>query len=100
MITTFTLGERITHRSRTSAAMTLLAAATGLGYAIGAGIAGQLADWGGQTPAFAVTVGAGVVAILVSWGGSSVVPRSEAAAAPRSQQLGRESCRGRAGQYG
>ncbi|NYG58208.1 MFS family permease [Nocardioides daedukensis] len=85
MITTFTLGERITHRSRTSAAMTLLAAATGLGYAIGAGIAGQLADWGGQTPAFAVTVGAGVVAILVSWGGSSVVTRSEEAAASRSQ---------------
>ncbi len=68
MITTFTLGERITPPSRTGAAMTLLAAATGIGYALGAAVAGQLADWGGYTPAFAVTVTAGVLAVLVSWG--------------------------------
>jgi predicted MFS family arabinose efflux permease len=76
MITTFTLGERITHPSRVGAAMTLLAAATGLGYAVGAAIAGQLADWGGQTPAFAVTVAAGVVAVLVSWGSRRLLARS------------------------
>ncbi|WP_067439460.1 MFS transporter [Nocardioides jensenii] len=82
MITTFMLGERITHPSRIGAAMTLLAAATGLGYAIGAAIAGQLADWGGQTPAFAVTVAAGFVALVVSWGGRPVLERAAAAAAP------------------
>ncbi|KQY63760.1 MFS transporter [Nocardioides sp. Root140] len=76
MITTFTLGERITPPARTGAAMTLLAAATGLGYAVGAAIAGRLADWGGQTPAFAVTVAAGVVAVVVSWGGSRVLART------------------------
>ncbi|KRF15776.1 MFS transporter [Nocardioides sp. Soil796] len=76
MITTFTLGERITPPARTGAAMTLLAAATGLGYAVGAAIAGRLADWGGQTPAFAVTVAAGVVAVVVSWGGSRVLTRT------------------------
>src|SRR3546814_11001922 len=69
MITTFTLGERITHRSRTSAAMTLLAAAPGLGYAIGAGTACPPAAGGGQPPAFAVPGGGGVVAIRVCWGG-------------------------------
>ena len=51
MITTFTLGERVTPASRTGAAMTALAAAMGLGYAIGAALAGRLADWGGDTPA-------------------------------------------------
>lgn len=75
MITNFMLGERITHPSRIGTAMTMLAAATGLGYAIGAAIAGQLADWGGQTPAFAVTVAAGVIAVLVSWGARTVLHR-------------------------
>lgn len=82
MITTFTIGERITPRSRTGAAMTLLAAATGLGYAIGAALAGQLADWGGQTPAFAVTVGAGVMATVVSWSAAGLLDRAEAEAIP------------------
>lgn len=67
MITTFTLGERITPPSRTGAAMTLLAAATGLGYAVGAAVAGRLADWGGHTPAYAVTVAAGALAVAISW---------------------------------
>ncbi|MDT0202876.1 MFS transporter [Nocardioides sp. AE5] len=78
MITTFQLGERITHASRVGAAMTMLAAATGLGYALGAAIAGQLADWNGQRPAFAVTVAAGVVAVLVSWSSSRLLTRAEA----------------------
>lgn len=66
MITNFSIGERITDPSRTGAAMTLLAAATGAGYAVGAAIAGRLADSGGATPAFAVTVTAGALAVLVS----------------------------------
>lgn len=61
MITTFTLAERITPPRHTGAAMTLLAGATVLGYAVGAAAAGQLADWGGHTPAYAVTVTAGVL---------------------------------------
>lgn len=81
MITTFTIGERITPRSRTGAAMTLLAAATGLGYALGAAIAGQLADWGGQTPAFAVTVAAGAIAVLVSWSCGGLLTRAATTAA-------------------
>ncbi len=66
MITTFTLAESITPVQRTGAAMTLLAAATGMGYAVGAAVAGRLADLGGETPAFAVTVAAGVLAVTVS----------------------------------
>jgi len=76
MITTFTIGERVTPLSRTGAAMTLLAAATGLGYAVGAAVAGRLADWGGHTPAFAVTVGAGVLAVSLSWAGRGTLARS------------------------
>ncbi|EWT07397.1 MFS transporter [Intrasporangium chromatireducens Q5-1] len=77
MITTFMLGARVTSAARTGAAMTLLAAATGLGYALGAAIAGRLADWGGHTPAFAVTVGAGVLAVLVSWSGAATLTRAD-----------------------
>ena len=79
MITTFTIGERITPPSRTGAAMTLLAAATGLGYALGAAVAGRLADWGGHTPAYAVTVAAGVVAVTVTLAGRSVLRRASRA---------------------
>ena len=79
MITTFTIGERITPPSRTGAAMTLLAAATGLGYALGAAVAGRLADWGGHTPAYAVTVAAGVVAVTVTLAGRSVLRRTSRA---------------------
>jgi MFS family permease len=77
MITTFTLAERVTPPSRTGAAMTVLAAATGLGYAVGAALAGRLADWGGHTPAYAVTVGAGAAAVLVSWACRRVLERAE-----------------------
>lgn len=76
MITTFTLAERITPASRTGAAMTALAAATGLGYAVGAASAGRLADWGGHTPAYAVTVGAGVAAVVVSWACARMLTRA------------------------
>jgi predicted MFS family arabinose efflux permease len=79
MITTFTIGERITPPSRTGAAMTLLAAATGLGYALGAAVAGRLADWGGHTPAYAVTVVAGLVAVTVTLAGRPVLRRASRA---------------------
>ena len=82
MITTFTLAERVTPPARTGAAMTALAAATGLGYAVGAAVAGRLADRGGHLPAYAVTVCAALLAGVVSWGGSAVLRRADAAARP------------------
>lgn len=81
MITTFTLGERVTPPSRTGAAMTVLAAATGLGYAVGAALAGRLADWGGHTPAYAVTVVAAALAVALSWAASGILRTSETSAA-------------------
>ncbi|MFY0406677.1 MFS transporter [Solicola sp. PLA-1-18] len=66
MISNFTLGERIVPPSRVGAAMTLLAAATGVGYALGSSLAGRLADTGGHTPAFAVTVTATAGAVVLS----------------------------------
>ncbi|CAG7574454.1 hypothetical protein FB554_2636 [Barrientosiimonas humi] len=77
MITTFTLGERVTAPSRTGAAMTLLAGATGLGYAVGAAVAGRLADHGGHTPAFAVTICAGALMLLTAWLGGPVLQRGQ-----------------------
>lgn len=84
MITTFTLAERSTPPRRLGAAMTTLAAMTGTGYALGAALAGQLADLGGYRPAFAVTVIATMVAACLAWSGSLTVRRALAAA--RTQQ--------------
>lgn len=77
MITTFTLAEQITPVWRTSTVMTLLAAATVLGYALGASLAGQLADRAEQTGAFAVTVGAALTAFLVSTLGGGALRRAQ-----------------------
>lgn len=66
MISNFTLGERAAPTARVGAAMTLLAAATGLGYALGSATAGRLADASGHTAAFAVTVSAGAAAFGLS----------------------------------
>ena len=66
MISNFTLGERAAPPARVGAAMTLLAAATGLGYALGSATAGRLADTSGHTGAFAVTVAAGAAALALS----------------------------------
>ncbi|MFV0533786.1 MAG: hypothetical protein ACK5MR_09050 [Cumulibacter sp.] len=66
MITMFSMAEQLTESTRTGAAMTLMAAATGLGYALGSSFAGRLADAGGATPAFAVTVCAGALAVMIS----------------------------------
>lgn len=68
MITTFTLAEVITPMPRVGAAMTLLAAATGLGYACGTTISGYFADEHGATGAFAVTVTACVLGAALAVG--------------------------------
>nr|WP_246283610.1 MFS transporter [Nocardioides perillae] len=72
MITVFTAGERVAPPARVGAAMTLLAGATGIGYAVGSSTAGRLADAvgtsvadGGHTAAFAVTVAAGCGALVL-----------------------------------
>ncbi|MDR7254771.1 MFS family permease [Nocardioides sp. BE266] len=65
MIAVFSLAERVVPPSRIGAAMTMLASATGLGYAVGSSLAGRLADASGATAAFGVTVGATVVAVLL-----------------------------------
>ncbi|MCK9822731.1 MFS transporter [Nocardioides cavernae] len=62
MIAVFSLAERVVPPARVGAAMTMLASATGLGYALGSSLAGRLADASGATAAFGVTVGATVVA--------------------------------------
>jgi MFS family permease len=46
--------------------MTLLAGATGIGYAVGSAVAGRLADVHGHPGAFGVTVAAGVCAAVLS----------------------------------
>lgn len=66
MIGVFSLGERVVPAGRTGAAMTALASATGVGYALGSSIAGRLADLSGHRAAFAVTVAATVLALLVA----------------------------------
>jgi MFS family permease len=66
MISNFALAGILVPLHRVGTAMTLLAGATGIGYALGASIAGRLADDGGHTPAFAVTIGAAGVAVLLA----------------------------------
>jgi MFS family permease len=75
MITVFALAERITHPRRVGAAMTLLAGTTNLGYATGSSLAGRLADWGGHTPAYAVTVVAALLAVLLASSSLPVLSR-------------------------
>jgi MFS family permease len=75
MISIFTLGERSAPPARVGAAMTLLAAATGLGYALGAGVAGRLADVQGHGGAFQVTVAAGGAALLLAAAARPVLRR-------------------------
>jgi MFS family permease len=68
MIAVFSLAERVVPPARVGAAMTTLASATGLGYAVGSSLAGRLADESGATAAFAVTVGATVLAAALMTG--------------------------------
>ncbi len=85
MITTFTVGERIAPTARVGAAMTLLAAGTGLGYAVGSALAGRLADLHGHTGAFSVTTAVTAVALVVAAAAYPLLGRalSVAAAAKR-----------------
>ena len=80
MIGVFTLGERIVPSARVGAAITVLASATGVGYALGSSIAGRLADAHGHTAAFAVTVAATVFAVVLA---GSQQRRLRRAAGPR-----------------
>jgi MFS family permease len=75
MISVFMLGERAAPVQRVGAAMTLLAGATGIGYAIGSATAGRLADVHGHPGAFAVTVGAGVAAAALAAASQPVLRR-------------------------
>jgi predicted MFS family arabinose efflux permease len=65
MIAVFSLAERVVPAARVGAAMTTLASATGLGYALGSSLAGRLADQSGAPAAFGVTVGATVLAVAL-----------------------------------
>lgn len=65
MIGVFTIAERVVVPARVATAMTVLASATGLGYAVGSSAAGRLADGHGHTAAFAVTVGAMMLAVVL-----------------------------------
>lgn len=80
MICVFTMAERITPQRRLGAVMTVLSGATGVGYAVGSTVGGRLADWGGHTPAYAVTVAAGVVATTLAFAAGRSLRREQAAA--------------------
>ena len=87
MISVFMLGERAAPASRVGAAMTLLAGATGIGYAVGSAVAGRLADVHGHTGAFAVTVAAAMSAAVLAAASQPLLRRlgrSPPAAEPRS----------------
>jgi MFS family permease len=66
MISNFALAGILVPLHRVGTAMTLLAGATGVGYAAGASIAGRLADDHGHTAAFAVTISAAGLAVLLA----------------------------------
>lgn len=66
MISNFALAGILVPVHRVSAAMTMLAGATGIGYALGAAVAGRLADAHGHAAAFAVTVSAAALALVVA----------------------------------
>lgn len=66
MISNFALAGHIVPPARVGAAMTMLAGATGVGYALGSSVAGRLADQGGHTPAFSVTVTATGLAFMLA----------------------------------
>ncbi len=71
MISNFALAGVLVPIRRVGAAMTMLAGATGIGYALGAAVAGRLADHADHDahhPAFAVTVTAATLAVLLALG--------------------------------
>ncbi|MBC7595955.1 MAG: MFS transporter [Kineosporiaceae bacterium] len=66
MISNFAMAGHLVPPARVGAAMTMLAGATGVGYALGSSVAGRLADQGGATQPFAVTVTAAALALLLA----------------------------------
>lgn len=76
MITTFTLGELITSRGHITTAMTLLAGATGLGYASGAAIAGRLVTDTDASGAFHTTLVATATAVVLAWAAKPLLSRT------------------------
>jgi MFS family permease len=81
MIGNFTMAERAAPPARLAAALTLIAGATGVGYALGSAVAGRLADHSGHTAAFAVTVAAGGAAALLALLAQPLVRRLDGAPA-------------------
>lgn len=67
MISNFALAGHLVSADRVGMAMTMLAGATGVGYALGSSTAGRLADAASShTPAFAVTVAAAGLAVVLA----------------------------------
>ncbi|WP_129666986.1 MFS transporter [Phytoactinopolyspora endophytica] len=66
MISVVMQARQLIPLSRAGMAMTLLGGAAGIGYAIGSGAAGRLADAGGHRAAFAVTLTACVTAFVLA----------------------------------
>lgn len=66
MISNFAMAGHIVPPARVGTAMTMLAGATGVGYALGSSVAGRLADADGATQAFAVTVTAAGCALILA----------------------------------
>lgn len=75
MIGVFSVGERAVPPARVGLAMTLLAGATGIGYATGSTVAGRLADTHDYTAAFVVTVTSAVLAFTIAALGQGPVRR-------------------------
>lgn len=84
MISNFALAGVLVPIRRVGAAMTMLAGATGIGYALGAAIAGRLADEGGHHPAFAVTVSVAGAAVLLALVSNRTLRNARPAATPSS----------------
>ncbi len=83
MISNFALAGILVPLHRVGTAMTLLAGATGVGYAAGASIAGRLADDHGHAAAFAVTVSAAGLAVLLALTANKALREARPVAAAR-----------------
>lgn len=64
MITLYSSAERVTPASRLGTVMTLLAATTSLGYAVGAAAAGRMTDLHGPMGGYGLTVAVGAMAFI------------------------------------
>ncbi len=81
MIGVFTLAERVVNPARVATAMTILASATGVGYALGSTAAGRLADHYDYPAAFCVTVVAMAGAVLLTATSQGLLRRAQHGAA-------------------